>query len=271
MRWVTLVFVAFISMNSHANTLGIRPVRQGTAVWCWVAVGQMVFEHFGVPNVNPAGDYQCGIVGLLAAGTIRHDCAYRCQNCSVPAGHHSTVQRMISDYPERVAFVTGEQVSRLRSGYSPSALSAERLIAELDDDRPLIAGISPSGAPSGATSQHVALIVGYVEEDELMLLVNDPYPFGSQNPYRWAGGQSNGDGSYWISYESFRRRLGWRESITVRRTGVIDPPRMGDHCCFVGPFGLDACPMNLSGRLPLGSPCTCTYPAARFVGRVCNP
>lgn len=258
-----------------ASDLGITPRIQETYVWCWVAVGQMVFEHFDIPNVNPAGDYQCGIVGLLAVGTIREDCAYRCQNCTVPAGSATSIVRMIEDYPKRVAFVGNNEVPRLRATYLTRALSIRDLKEELDNERPIIAGISPSGRPARwVNSEHVALIVGTDDTaDRELLLVNDPYPFGSgwPNPYERAGAVNNGNGSYWISYSAFLQRLQWHESILVRQIGVIPATPKGDGCCFVGPYGRDFCPLNLTGPLPLGTICTCNYPAARFVGKVCNP
>jgi len=256
-----------------AEELYITPRQQETYVWCWVAVGQMVFEHYEVPNVNPGGDYQCGIIGLLAAGTMRHDCAFRCQNCTVPAGSAAGVKNMIEEYPKRVAAVGDEDVPRLQVSYFSRALSFEGIRDEIDDGHPIIAGISPSGRPSRWTSsQHVALIVGYEEgDDDERVLVNDPYPFAANNPYVAAGGENNGDGSYWISFRTFRDRLDWAESFVVKDVGTWRATPKGNYCCFVGPYGADACPLNLSGSLPLGSPCTCTYPAARFAGRVCNP
>lgn len=267
-----LMFI-FTCGRGYAEDLNITPRVQETYVWCWVAVGEMVFEHFDVPNVNPGGDYQCGIIGLLAAGTMRQDCAFRCQNCTVPAGSAAGVRNMIEEYPRRVAAVGDEDVPRLAATYHSGALPFNSVRREIDDGHPVIAGISPSGRPSPfAGSQHVALIVGYNDEsDQTRLLVNDPYPFAASNPYVSVGAEPNGDGSYWIDYAAFRDRLHWAESFAVRQTGMIAAVRKGDYCCFLGPYGADSCPLNLSGHLPLGSLCTCTYPGARFTGRVCNP
>lgn len=265
--------LSFVTTAVRSEDLAITPRLQETYVWCWIAVGQMVFEHYDIPNVNPGGDYQCGIVGLLAAGTMRHDCAFRCQNCTVPAGSATGVISMIEEYPRRVAAVGNEAVPRLDAGYRHSAIAFATVQSEIDDQHPIIAGISPAGRPSRwSSSQHVALIVGYDDsEDEPRLLVNDPYPFSSSNPYNAAGADNNGDGSYWIAYRAFRDRLDWGETFIVRQTGRIAPTPKGDYCCFIGPYGPNSCPLNLSGSLPLGSPCTCTYPTARFPGRVCNP
>jgi len=261
------------TVHAYSEDLSISPRLQETYVWCWIAVGQMVFEYYDIPNVNPAGDYQCGIVGLLAAGTIRQDCAFRCQNCTVPAGSSAGVTQMIEEYPRRVAEVGDDEVPRLRVSYRHSALSFATIQSEIDEHHPIIAGISPTGRPPAwAGSQHVALIVGYDETGDVeQLIVNDPYPFTSNNPYVSAGGENNRDGSYSIPYARFREALNWRESFVVSQSGTYRPTLKGDSCCFMGPYGADACPLNLSGRLPLGAPCTCTYPAARFAGRVCNP
>jgi Peptidase_C39 like family len=266
-----LALTAF-SLPALAGDLSITPRTQETYVWCWVAVGQMVFEYYDVPNVNPGGDYQCGIIGLLAAGTMRNDCAFRCQNCTVPAGSSSGVIQMIEEYPRRVAAVGDEDVAKLRARHV-GTLSPSGVRDEIEAEHPIIAGISPSGRPpSWAGSQHVALIVGYDDDDEsdFKLLINDPYPFAGDNPYERAGAAANGDGSYTISYAAFRDRLNWRESYVVVKTGTYQAVRKGDACCFIGPYGRDACPL-VTGRLPIGSTCTCVYPAARFIGRVCEP
>ncbi|HKS23972.1 MAG TPA: C39 family peptidase [Thermoanaerobaculia bacterium] len=262
------------TLSGFGRELDVTPRLQETYVWCWIAVGQMLFEYYDVPNVNPAGDYQCGIVGLLAVGTWRQDCAYRCQNCTVPAGSANGVVRMVEDYPARVAAVGGEAVPRLAATYLHNSLSRTAVEREIDAGRPFIAGISPGGRPAPwASSQHVALVVGYRNDDQgtFLLLVNDPYPFTAQNPYLAAGAFRSGGGAYWVPIDAFVNGLNWRETILVRRNGTIEPVRRGTRCCFVGPYGGDSCPLNLSGPLPLGSPCTCSYSNVWFSGRVCNP
>jgi len=270
------VVLALVITALHANgsELDVTPRLQETYVWCWIAVGQMLFEYYDVPNVNPAGDYQCGIVGLLAAGTWRQDCAYRCQNCTVPAGSANGVIRMVEDYPVRVAAVGGRRVPRLTATYVRNSLSATSIAREIDAGRPFIAGISPSGRPAPwAASQHVALVVGYRQDARgaVWVLINDPYPFMQQNPYLAAGATRNGRGAYWIALESFVNYLNWRETILVQKRGAIQATPRGTRCCFMGPYGADSCPLNLSGPLPLGSQCTCTYPNVWFAGRVCSP
>lgn len=66
--------------------LPVPAVPQQASEWCWAAVSQMVFQYFGVPSVSPLGDYQCGVVGLVALGTPAEICGYICRTCNVPAG-----------------------------------------------------------------------------------------------------------------------------------------------------------------------------------------
>lgn len=194
--------------------LSISPVVQRTPVWCWVAVGEMVFKHFGVPNVNPAGVYQCGIIGALAGPN--HPCFGECTRCIVPAGNPQNITNMFSQYPRIAGQLTGESIRGIRSRRAMRALTVEQSKEELDNDRPIIAGISPAGV-TGPFAQHVALIIGYEEDDDsVTLIINDPYPYqyvgNSVDPYLLAGG-GGGSGQYRISYDSFRRRLAWSESF----------------------------------------------------------
>ena len=211
---------------ASAGRLPIAPVIQQTHVWCWVAVGEMIFRHAGVRGVNPVGNYQCGIVGLLAAGTPANACASQCERCAVPAGSAAAIRDMLEDYPRRVAAVTGRPAPRIRAHVVRRALIPGEVVDEIDRARPIVAGISPAGRPQGG-SAHVALIVGY-EAGGATLIVNDPYPFpGFQNPYFAAGGApTDRPGAYRIPYHAFQRGLDWAESFTVRieRAPAAAPP-----------------------------------------------
>ncbi|MGI9478490.1 MAG: papain-like cysteine protease family protein [Hyphomicrobiaceae bacterium] len=39
---------------------------QQTSVWCWAATAQMVLEYFDFPDIDPVGNYQCGMVASTA-------------------------------------------------------------------------------------------------------------------------------------------------------------------------------------------------------------
>lgn len=217
-----LVLVMLAAAPSRAGVLPIPPVVQQTHVWCWVAVGEMIFKYLGIPNVNQAGVYQCGIIGALAADTygMNHPCNIDCRYCVVPAGDEGSVRRMLERYPAVVQAVYG-YAAPLRAGYERRVLQPIELMQEIDQGLPIIAGITPYGIPAGV-SAHVALIIGYERDQQggLWLRVNDPYPFNyaGHNPYVAAGGQEQmGGGSYWIPYPNFLQGLQWAETFRIRR------------------------------------------------------
>jgi hypothetical protein len=225
--------------------LNIAPAIQQTLVWCWVAVSEMVFEHFGVENLNPAHNYQCGIVGALAQpGTWTEVCEYNCfqQICVKPAGSADKLVESIERFSEEVATVTQDDQPKVLADHSNASLSKAEIVDRIDDDRPIITGINPSGRPAGVgPSDHVALIIGY-EDDGDTLIVNDPAPFSLiswSNPYVAAGGQIIDDGQYRIGYSQFVQGLNWGETIDVEHDGSVSPGSLPRYCCVgfnkVGP------------------------------------
>lgn len=204
----------------RAEELSIPPVAQESPVWCWVTVGEMVFRYYDVPNLNPVGDYQCGIIGArFGPGTV---CWTNCRACQVPAGNPSEITRMLFEYPIFAGRVTHRQIPGLLSTHVLSAISKDQVKQEIDDGRPIIVGISPGGG-SSAFSAHVALIIGYEEEDEAFLFtINDPFPYQyvapRTDPYLRAGG-TGGEGQYTIKYDTFRQQLSWRETFYGIRPG----------------------------------------------------
>ena len=194
--------------------LSIPPVVQRTPVWCWLAVGEMVFRHLGVPNINPFGVYQCGIIGGLAGPM--HPCSQDCRLCTVPAGSPQGISNMLYQYPRIAGHWTRQSIGGVLSKHVRRALTGDEIIEELDNDRPIIAGINPGGV-TGPFAQHVALIIGYEEAGgQLILTVNDPYPYqyvGNRfDPYLRANGRG-GEGQYRIYYNNFQRGLGWSETF----------------------------------------------------------
>jgi hypothetical protein len=209
-----LIGIFFLPTLIRAETLSIRAVAQETPVWCWVTVGEMVFRYYHVPNVNPGGDYQCGIIG--ARFGPRTVCWTNCRACQVPAGNPSEITRMLREYPPFAGSVFNRRVSGLDSTHTLSAISKDQVKQEIDEGRPIIVGISPGGGGS-AVSAHVALVIGYDESDDgLILTVNDPFPYQYvpplTDPYLRAGG-AGGEGQYTIDFDTFRRQLSWRETF----------------------------------------------------------
>ena len=189
-----------------SKTLDIPPLRQQTRVWCWLAVGEMVLRYYNVKQLNQVS-YQCGIVGAVFPAW----CGATCLNCIVGAGKAENITKILRDYPAAAG------APSLKSRHLERSLTAAEVKSEIDAERPIIAGISPSKDGPRKPPQHVALIVGYVEsEGKLHLIVNDPYPFDETrvpNPYVAAGGENNHDGSYCIAYDAFRDKLDWLETF----------------------------------------------------------
>jgi hypothetical protein len=211
--------------------LSIPPVFQETPVWCWLAVGEMVHRYYGLPTLNPAGDFQCGLVATLAGPNS--PCWTNCGNCIGSAGNYGPVNQVVADmvrrYPEVLRNMNRYDGPTLTVQWRYSALSDNEITNEIDAERPVIAGISPSGYPQNVQSEHVALVIGYEATDEGMnVIVNDPFPFNRPpfnqrtNPYTAQGGQSLGNGRYSIAAARFRQGLVWRE--TFYNIGKGDTP-----------------------------------------------
>lgn len=255
--WVfaTLVLVAaFVSPLPEANskshryaqpaaeTLSIPAVYQRTPVWCWLAVGEMVHRYYNLPTLNPAGNYQCGLVATLAGPNSA--CWTNCGNCIGGAGNYGPVNEVLKDmvrrYPEVLRSLNRYDGPSLTVQWRYSALSDSQITNEIDAGRPIIAGISPSGYPQNVQSEHVALVIGYETTDEgLNIIVNDPFPFDRlpfnqpPNPYTAQGGQSLGSGRYSINAQRFRQGLVWRETFYNIGKGNT-PPQVSNllRCVF---------------------------------------
>lgn len=249
--------------------LPIAPKFQQTPVWCWLAVGEMVFNHFAVPEVNP--NFQCGIVAADSIATNMEMCSRDCSLCNVPVGTSREFAGMLVDYPRRAAALTGRKTPRVFAAIS-GVLGIDAIVGEIDRGSPVVAGISPGGV-SGTfqTSAHVALIIGYdlsTDANKPRLRVNDPFPFPeAANPYLAAGATSPAAGSYSIPYETFKHALGWTESFLVRVQGEHDPlesvasarPRASQ--CVTSTEV--QCEMRVDA--PAGSACFCLVPPGQVV------
>jgi Papain-like cysteine protease AvrRpt2 len=211
---VSIAVLMSLSQTTLADEdLGIQPVIQQSPVWCWAAVSEMVLDHYGYSSVNPAGNFQCGVVAML--GGV---CSVNCNACQTGIGSTGNLAQVLRQY-----IALAKQVGADGDSFVPNKtgrLSRQRVISEIDEGDPIIAGISPSGFgqfyPPGF-GEHVALIVGYEEyESELHVLVNDPFPyrFFGNDPYLAVGADAVVDGQYLIEYNRFVQRLGYKDSIT---------------------------------------------------------
>lgn len=211
---VVFVFTCVFSPCSNSKVLPIRPVTQATPVWCWVAVSEMLLRHYGIPNLNEGGNYQCALIANELEGSCRRFCGN--PECIVPAG---SVDRIIDAIESYADLASNDSV---HAEHEDDALSPDAVVLDIENENPIIAGISPGGN-TGGVSAHVALIVGYEREGN-MLIVNDPFPFSEArmpNPYLQNGGERRKPGQYRISRENFIDELNWNESIRVESNRSI--------------------------------------------------
>lgn len=189
------------------RTLDITPVLQKTQVWCWLAVGEMVFRHYGVKS-NNSQDFQCGIIGTIMSDT---ECFSNCFNvrCIRPSGSNFATVKMLKDY----AWMASRKVLRADEGYE---LPFAAIKANIDAGKPIIAGVSPTRRQYHEGAEHVALIVGYeMGPGGVDLIVNDPYPYPPMgNLYTSNNARVVSNYQYRIPMQNFTRDLFWHWSIS---------------------------------------------------------
>jgi hypothetical protein len=196
--------------------LHILPVFQERPSWCWAAVGEMVFKYYYVPAVHRT-DYQCGIAQTRNLCTGIPNCV----KCDLPAGDEATMVNVVQQYPLLATRGGAAGDISLTVQSMAGSLSEAEVKQELNEGRPIIAGVSPSGFKVDGISQHMALIVGYDDSTgNLMLTVNDPFPFEAErflwiaNPYQPNMDMSGeNDGQYEISFERFRSKIKWAHTM----------------------------------------------------------
>ena len=223
-----VLFASVIPAMAAEVKLHIPPVFQERPSWCWAAVGEMVFKYYYIPAVHRT-DYQCGI----AQGRNLCTGMPSCVECDLPAGDEATVVSMLQQYPVMAARGGAAGDIALTVQLKAGSLSEAEVKKEIDEGRPIIAGVSPSGFKVDGISQHMALIVGYDDRSgNLILTVNDPFPF-EDDRFLWIGNpyQPNMDmsgeytGQYEISFERFRSKIKWNQTMyRITCTGKGCPP-----------------------------------------------
>lgn len=213
--WLCVLLLS-VSAPAMAATihLHIPPVLQERAGWDGIAVGEMVFKYYAVPAAHQTS-YQCGIVqsGKPCAGTAN------CAECPAPDAGDAAMAYMLAQYP--IVATQGGKTGdiALTAQLKIGGLTEAEVKRELKEGRPIIAGLSPAGFNSDRAPHHVALITGYDDGyGDLMLTVNDPFPFDDErlskggNPYYSKGRSGEIEGQYDISLEQFRTALNWTKT-----------------------------------------------------------
>jgi hypothetical protein len=215
--------------QNATKILAISPVAQEQPEWCWLASGQMVFQFFQIPAVNP--NYQCGVIGVFYGPSSA--CYYDCGVCDAGAGSSANVTLMLEDY----SYYASSGTAVLSSKFTPSQLAFQQAQKDIDSNTPVLAGINPSSSSVlFGQSQHLVVIVGYeIQNGQDYLVVNDPFPFaaaGYPDPYLSAGAQALQPGQYLVTYETFVQSLLWNTSFDALALGApqsSDLQRLGHH------------------------------------------
>jgi hypothetical protein len=252
--FLAISIMSFIQLYSpvfaYSEKLNVPARFQQTEQWCWLAVSEMIFRHFGVPTVNHGKDYQCGIAAVALGGI----CNWDCYKCPAPAGSADKITETLERYPSIAASLPNASRVELHAEHVDEALSPEQTVADINDENPIIAGISPLGVVAGQSgSAHVALIIGYSKNGD-GLTVNDPYPFDYlhlKNPYRSAGATVEDHGRYKINRSDFIEKLNWKESWRVAKDDIpkdlVEEPDTKSYCDAIGKFVNDS--INYVSRL----------------------
>jgi hypothetical protein len=151
---------SLIPFPGHAERteLNTPVVTQQTPVWCWAATASMALRLLGFPDINPARNYQCGVV----AAAFRK-CEDDCTKCVTSLGSMTKLVAVLDRY-KRLSLERGSASGRLSPNYV-SYPRWHRIKRSLDFSYPVIAGISPDGKPAHpAESEHTVLITGYDDD-----------------------------------------------------------------------------------------------------------
>ncbi|RNI32832.1 hypothetical protein EFY79_19770 [Hanamia caeni] len=198
--------------SGQEKTLDIPPVYQQTPEWCWVSCGEMIFKYYDICSINPANNFQCGIIALIGPA-----CNNNCFSCPLPAGSTQTIINMLARYPYYAHNICGSSKTTIGCIDVFGQCSESTIIANIDNDMPIIAGISPAGGGMGLEAAHVVLIVGYdLNQDGTYVIINDPFPYSRlrmTDPYTFYGGQLVEDGQYKMKFSTFTSNFRWNRSL----------------------------------------------------------
>lgn len=231
-RKISIALLSVLAWSEAAQAQVVLPIpatKQYSPVWCWLAVGEMVFRSLGVPQAQlppwlaaqvPANaQYQCGELAVNPSYG---------SGCPLAASAGSTLglDSLLHSYPP---FVGSPAVHLIQDG----PLQFSVIQNEINNGRPIILGISPGmqtpSYPFGGgntTPEHAVLLVGYTATGDV--IINDPFPYQTMplqpNPYLSAGGAQVGPLTYEISPAALVAQLRWTVSMRCLSTSPTRPP-----------------------------------------------
>lgn len=202
-------------------SLQIAPIAQQTEVWCWAATAEMVFRHYSLPNLNPAGNYQCGVVAAYAIALYGYynQCNVNCFACTSAIGPIANLHSLLINYgwvANQIGVVSPILTAQLQYRH----LSFDEVAGEIASGRPIIAGVNLApGLILPGISQHFVVIEGYdATTTTPFLWVNDPFPYAilplTQNPYTQVGGVEVSPGRYAVPYDIMIAGVRWNYTLS---------------------------------------------------------
>jgi len=200
--------------SNAASVLPVPVVLQQAPEWCFAASSAMIFQYLGYPNLNPAGDFQCGVVAAQGGPCL--------QNCAACLNGGGTMQRIaviMQSYATMAAQFTGFQNPTVHLN-EEGILSPPQIIDQINRQGPIMAGISPGQIPyppGSGVSMHAVVIVGYDgDSTNFSVIINDPYPYPMPSPYMTAGGTLLRPGQYRVPLPVFINVFHYGNSLTFR-------------------------------------------------------
>ena len=189
--------------QAQRKQISVPIVMQQTSSWCWAATASMALSLLGYPDINPAKNYQCGVVAAAFS-----ECQDDCTKCVTSLGSMTELVGILDRYRDlSLEQNAASSHARLSPNYQAYPRWT-RIKRSLDLAYPVIAGISPDAKPDDpAASQHTVLITGYDDDyrgsGEDWVILKDPYPYErGANPYANAG--------YPYAAATGKARLPWR-------------------------------------------------------------
>lgn len=224
MRWLLLLAAVCASSGvqpAHARRMELRTelVSQETPSWCWAASASMALKLLDFPDINEARNYQCGVV---AAAFPR--CGDDCTKCDRTIPTMESFVPILNRYRDLAS--PGKREG-LQASFSPNYTSNPTFRGvkrSLDRSFPVLAGISPDGAPRNpAASEHAILLTGYDDDylgtGQTWFIIRDPYPYAEgENPWMNAGyAYASGSGTALVPWRVLRNRMNLTSAVFLTR------------------------------------------------------
>ena len=206
-RLLSVLAVLSVSLahptQAQRREIDVPVVMQQTPAWCWAATASMALRLLKFPDINPANNYQCGVVAAAFS-----ECRDDCTKCVTSLGSMEKLVSVLKTYRDLSIELDRTIPS---TAFSPNYVAYPgwvRIRRSLDLAYPVIAGISLDAKPADpAKPEHTVLITGYDTNyrgtGEAWVVIKDPYPYETgASPYASAG--------YAFDSNSGRAQLPWR-------------------------------------------------------------